>query len=235
MAVPLASQKTSTNNNNNDDDDMNSMEKSASSEIINNNAHKHRKKETFFNKLVSYLSVEYILLTILVPILSRRLYRLVILSFFGIIFLISLVSLQWLSTETSQRKMFPDDSFIIDFLDALESGFGDVTFAIIEIVVEDSDMSDDIERGKVTSMIDMFDNDFESNYGSLIGNVDQWLFDFEDWINSSLNESIASIENSSIFYDYLQTFANDSQFREWSDVIIYDNDENPSKIVATKV
>ena len=41
--------------------------------------------------------------------------------------------------------------------------------------------------------------------------------------------------DSTTYYDYLQIFANDTSNRAWDSEIVYDDDENPTKIVATRV
>ena len=187
-----------------------------------------------FDKWYSKISLEYILVHTLVPFLSNRLARIIIiLTFCGLLGL-SMYAFQFIDTETDTTKLVPDDSFIIDFLEALEAGYGKITFGTVDIIVENRDFSDETLRNQVLDMIDYFDNEFDSDYGTFIGDVNQWMYDYHDWLISDQNVTVDDLSQTE-YYIYLQEFTNNADYKEWESVIVYDDSENPTKIVATKV
>ena len=199
-------------------------------------ASKHDNEQSSSNiKFSQKMSIEYMLTHILVPLLSKRIFRIgIIVLFFGW-FAASIFSLQYLDTETDTMKLVPDDSFLVDFRNTLESGYGDVVFSRIEFVVENRDFSDETARNQVLTMFDTFETSFQSDYGSMIGEFLQWVDDFDVWIQSTFNISVDNIDDPSTYYQYLQIFANDTAFKQWDSEIIYDDDDIPTKIKATRV
>ena len=57
------------------------------------------------NNLLSKISMEYILINLLVPILIKRLYRIIIFCFFTTIFILSIISFRWIDTETDPTQL----------------------------------------------------------------------------------------------------------------------------------
>ena len=186
-------------------------------------------------KCVEKISMEYFLTCGLVPLLSKRWFRCVLFVLFALMLILSIISMQWIDTETDALTLVPDDSHIIDYDAAVEAGFGSVVFASVQFVVENRDFSEISTRDAVLSMADAFENDFESDSGTLLGEMTEWVVDFDIWMNNTFNISVDSVTDASEFYDYLQSFTNDSEHKEWDKYIIYDDDDNPTKVKATEV
>ena len=184
------------------------------------------------NNIFRFLSIEYLLIHTLVPILSKRVYRVIIYVIFGIFFILSILSLSSIDTETDLAKFVPDDSHIIDWLDSLHRGFGEIAFGTFDIVVENRDFSDEESRSDVIAMLDAFKT-FDSRKGFISPDILEWVTDFDLWINDTLDVSVNQVED--MYYDLLIEFLNETNYKRWDDVIIFDDDENPTKIVATKV
>ena len=183
-----------------------------------------------------FVSIEYILMNGLVPILSNRIARIVIYLCFGGIFAASLSSFSSVNTETDVTKLVPDDSHIIDYLDALHDAFGEISFANVEIIIENRDFSDSQTRDDVRNMIDEFDAPFTSDYGYFIGEISQWMTEFDDWIAQTFNDSNMTADDvEDEYYQLLQEFIDSEVGIQWKDKIIFDDDDNPTKIVATNV
>ena len=70
----------------------------------------------------------------------------------------------------------------------------------------------------------------------LAENVSHWLDDFEFYVGAEFNLTLDDISDSTDFYTYLQQFGNDTTygFAEWQVGIIYDDDEAPTKLEATR-
>ena len=170
-----------------------------------------------------------------VPILRKRLHRLIIIVVFIILVIVGSISIQWLSTESESTRFLPDDSFAITYLEDLDIVFPSSSRAEISIILEDIDISDETLRNNVYSMIDGFES-FSTDDAYVIGEVEQWLDDFSDYVNENYNNATLEDldDNSDEFYGALQAFANDSRYAQWRDELLYDDDENPSKIRATK-
>lgn len=186
------------------------------------------------NGIGQYFSFQVLIMKGLIPILGNKIGRIIIYVFFSVILIASAISLQWINTNADSTRLVPDDSFIIDFFDALDDGFGAVAFGEINFVIENRDFSDSTTMTQVHNMINAFETNFSSKYCAVVGDISQWLTDFEEWVENSTNVDIYSID-SATYYDYLQIFANDSENRAWDSEIVYDNDEQPTKIVATRV
>ena len=180
------------------------------------------------------LTAEYFLTWTVVPLLANRIFRVVMIVLFAGMLALSIVSLQWLNTETDLGSFVPDDSFVLDYLDALNDGFGTVSsFSTLFLVVENRDFSEAQTRAEVWDMIASFEAPFESDYATTIGDVTEWMGDFEDWINQTYGVSVGAVAQDGNYYEYLQLFTNTSG-REWADDIVLDDEENPSKIEATR-
>ena len=192
--------------------------------------------QTSRHACLSKLSLEYVLIRGLVPILTKRIYRWIIIALFLIIFIVSIISLRWLDTESDPSNLVPDDSFTLDFLDVVEDAFGEFTFfGPVDFIVLNRDFSEETTRDDVITMINTFENSFTSQYGAIVGDLTQWVEPFDSWLNNTHGISVNDIDSSAEYYDYLQQFANDTEYKEWDSVIVYDDSDEPTKIQATKV
>ena len=183
-----------------------------------------------------FFSMEYVLIHTLVPILSKRVYRIIIYVIFGIVFILSILSFSTLDTETDVTKLIPDDSHIVDFIEVLEGGWGSISFATCDIVIRNRDFSDAQTRSDVWAMVDEIDNNFYSPYADFTTPVSEWMTDFDDWLALTFNDSNITVDDvEDQYYQLLQEFVDDEDYRQWKDQIVFDDDDNPTKIVATKV
>ena len=183
-----------------------------------------------------FFSMEYILIQTLVPILTKRSSRMVIYAIFIILFILSILSFSTLDTETDVTKLIPDDSHIVDFIKMSNGGWGAIAFGAIEIVVTNRDFSDAQTRNDVWSMVDEIDYNFESPDATFITPVSEWMTDFDIWIAQTFNDSNLTVDDvEDEYYQLLQQFVDDQDYRRWKDKIVFDNIDNPTKIVATRV
>ena len=168
----------------------------------------------------------------IIPLLSTRLHRVIVIIIFIIILILSIVSLSSLDTTSDTSRLVPDDSYAIDYFDEYDDGFGDQFLITFQIIIEDQDFSDPIIRNNTKNMFNEIEL-YRDGESYAIGEVDNWLEPFEEYISDTVGLDIDSLDQTE-FYNHLQTFANVSSYAEWEDEIIYDDDDNPTKIVATK-
>ena len=202
------------------------------------------KKKFSVECLREYTSVLGLVTKIVIPSLSKRIYRFGIAFGFIIIFVLSLVGLQFLKVESDSSRLVPDTSYVIDYLDLSDDAFESSSIVVVDIVLNDLDFSEKEIRDAIFSMItdiETFDKEYKDNGDTetafIIGNIDEWLTDFVQFINdTNYNESGITIDDldSTEFYQQLKVFANTTQYVEWANEIIYDDYDNPTKISATR-
>ena len=233
----ITTNTTTTNNNNNNknnDNDNNiiapTMTDTISIDNTDNSTNRNRNRNTNTkDAFLAKIKIEYVLTHYLVPILSRRLYRWIIIIIFLLLFTMSIISLQWLKTETDVTTLVPDDSFVLDYIDLQGKGFGAVTFSTLRFIIENRDFSENKTQIQVGDMIDIFENNFTSDIGEIYGSMSQWVDDFDMWLDDNHNitaKDIAILGDSEMYYDYLQSFANDSDYKTWDSEILYNYDDN---------
>ena len=187
------------------------------------------------------ISMTYLIENRLTRLLSRRLNRVIIICLFVLIFGCSLISFNYLKIESDVGQFLPDDSYILDYRNEYSDAFGSSLRSLFTIIILNQDFSNITVRNNIKMMIaDLEDfNDNDESY--LVGDVTNWLTDFETYINDTLNSvndtnvnTIDSITNRDEFYYYLKEFANTSEYGEWYKNIVYDNYKDPNYIKATK-
>ena len=76
-------------------------------------------------------------------------------------------------------------------------------------------------------------------HGFLADSITQWVDSFDLWLFVKYNiSSVDNITDSAMYYEFLKEFTNDTAYpinKQWQSLIVYDNAQNPSTIVATKV
>ena len=77
---------------------------------------------TLTSRITKYLRVLSFRQYIIISLLSKRMYRLLLILLFTILFivLISLISSQWLNVESDNKRLVPCDSYTMDYLDTQE-------------------------------------------------------------------------------------------------------------------
>ena len=113
------------------------------------------KELKWYNKI----SVHYIVTHHVVWLLSKRIYRLIIIFVFCGLFALSLVSLQWLNTDSDISRFVPDDSYVLDYLHEYDNAYGR-TLTPMWLIVLDEDFSDPTVRDNMYNMFNDF-NTFE--------------------------------------------------------------------------
>ena len=207
----------------------------------------HNEETTRTTKLGSYLqyfSIRYLLSNVLANLLSRAICRIITIVVFIGVFASSVISVQWISTDSNVASVVPDDSYVLKFIDALEAGFGDIVFGKFYITIENTDFSNETEQVNILTMIEDFegfDNNnnnltFDSKYATVVGSLSQWLDSFLTWQELVYNLNDSDIIDS-LFYEHLTQFTNDTiyHFKQWKDLIIYDKTGGEiSEIKATR-
>ena len=192
------------------------------------------KPEAKTNVVFQKLTVEYFLNHVLVPLLSNRMFRFSVIFVFAAALAGSIVSLQWLDTQSDLGKLVPDDSFILDYADA-QGAFGTIRSAdTISLVIENRDFSQKQTRQQVFDLIDAFEAPLESKYVRIVGDVRQWVDPFEDWVEQVYNLSVSQLTGEDLYYSLLREFTHTAG-REWEGSIVFNDDFEPKKIAATRV
>ena len=179
--------------------------------------------------------VSTILKTCVVPLLSNQIYRIIIIVVFSGLGVASVISLSYLDTTSDTTRLVPDDSYLVTYLDEYEDAFSGEAFAEISVILENLDFSDSDVRSNIHSLLDDYNN-YTSNIARIVGTVDNWLDSFEEFIYNTINLTENEFDQLSQddFYVYLKLFADDTDYAEWDDEIIYDDFDNPTQIDATK-
>ena len=202
-------------------------------------------------------SMEYAMINGLVPLLNKRWFRICIFLLFGTILVLSIISLSWINTETDVNKLLPDDSFLLDFINAQIDGFGRIIFTTVYFIIKNSDFSDINTHSRIINMMNTFENNFDSKYGEIVSSMNNWIDEFDIWLSSSssssnyynqtddgisgfngINELVYNGTKSE-YYDLLDEFINTTyDGRVWNEYIkynYYDNNNGSIKnILATR-
>ena len=191
---------------------------------------------TLTSRITKYLSVLSFIRYIVIPVLSKRLYRVLLILLFLTLFAASIISLKWLNVESDNKRLVPGDSYTIDYLDAQEAAYGESTIDVVELIINNADWSNKDTRNNIHSIITSVENYQDGSDVFAIGDTRQWLSDFELFINQTISGGVTTIDdlNRTQFYKYLQVFANTTEYIEWANEILYDNNDYPTKIKSTK-
>ncbi len=166
--------------------------------------------------------------SLILPILNNRIGRWSIILVFIGLSIGGMISLDYVNTNASLAKLVPDDSYVLDFLDARTNAFKNLIPDAMGVFPKNIDFSDKNEREKVYNMVEGLENMKDS-----IGTMTNFLEDFEDWYLGYANESIDNIEDSPQFYSFLKNFSSNSTHGKWGNKIIYDDFENPTMVYIT--
>ena len=168
-------------------------------------------------------SLEYILDKTLIKCLSNKIWRRLIIVIIVATWILSILATVSQRIGTDPKDIYPSDSYVYEYYTEKEKAFGVYDVSQVSIVYHNKDISDKTVRDDISLM---FYEYFKLPY--TIG-VSEWLSDFTTYIQIERNKSIDNIDPNNI-YNYLTIFANDTQYKEWNDEIILNNDINPSII-----
>ena len=184
---------------------------------------------------------------IIIPLLSRRIFRLFIILIFVAACGFSIYALKFIDSSSDNSNYAPDDSFSLDYLEESEKAFKDEALSKGYIIMLNENFADDIIRNHSLTFINEFeDRNYSGNAdGHIIGKVNHWLYEFESYLNDTYNISsykeFSKFYNESTFYYYLQEFANNSNletdYKQWQTEIKYgdyDDNGNPTIVKATR-
>ena len=93
----------------------------------------------------------------------------------------------------------------------------------------DTDFSDAAVRTQVYGLMNKVENETR-----VVGEVDNWLEPFTTYLTDEKGVNIDDITDSTEFYGYLKEFEEDSDFDHWDEELVFDSDDNPTSIRATK-
>eukprot|EP01084_Bolivina_argentea_P008425 15778_1 len=189
-------------------------------ENVNNNDDK---------KCTNKFKMEYFTNKCIIPILSKTLFRWIIIILFFIILGGSIFAYFNLSTESDDTKIVPDDSYVLDYIEILKDNFGTSRVHDLNIIILNQDISRKEERDDIYGMINALEQESDA-----IGHVQQWLTPFTDWMKMNKNVTNVNDLSRTIFYSYLQQFANDTTYTAWDSEIIYNDFHTPTEIKATR-
>eukprot|EP01084_Bolivina_argentea_P008427 15780_1 len=193
--------------------------------------HNHNVSDNDNNKQVNNnkFTMKYLIEISVIPLLSQRIYRRIIIIIFMIIFGFSCYTTQYLSTDTDVTKFVPDDSYFLDFINKIDDKFGQQIVSEVQIIIRHQDFSNKTIRDNIYSLIAAIESE-----DNCIGQVEHWLDAFNVWVYNNKNGTILdNIIDSETYYKYLKQFTNDSLFARWHSEIIY-IDNNMHMIKATR-
>eukprot|EP01084_Bolivina_argentea_P008422 15774_1 len=173
--------------------------------------------------------IQHVMDSYIVPMLSKRICRVLTIILFVIFSGVSIYLSSNLKTESDITKVLPDDSYVLDYLETIEQNFGTSTVNELNIIVENEDMSNEQVRDQLFTLFNALEKE-----PSAIGTVKQWLYPFTEWVVSNKNKSSLDALSKTMFYQYLQQFANDSTNAVWNSEIIYNDASTPTMIAATR-
>jgi len=165
--------------------------------------------------------------SLMVKLLHFRPVRWLIVVVFLVAAFVSVSNVNNIDTASKWSEMVPDDSNIIEYYDALAVGFNDQSIVELQIIIQDTDFSNNGKRYSVLRFI----QDIENQTQFIAQN--NWLQPFIDWLSIAYQIDVSTL-NSNQFYDYLQEFAhNDTAVH--SDIVYKENSfGNITEIEATR-
>ncbi len=99
-------------------------------------------------------NARYLLVEIVVPIVENRVFRWIIIIFFAVLASLGIYSVESLSTISDVDALVPDDSYLLDFVDALRAlTTEEVIPGNLEVIGKNIDFSDFGERNRAYEMI----------------------------------------------------------------------------------
>ena len=99
----------------------------------------------------------------------------------------------------------------------------------IQLILVNMDLSQKTVRTQVYGLMDRIENLTKTE-----GQVENWLEPFTQYLTDEKGKNIDDITDSTEFYGYLKDFEEDSDFDHWDEELVFDDDDNPTEIVATK-
>ena len=109
-------------------------------------------------KCVDKCNAEYLMKTTLIPLLSRRIFRIIIILCFIASLGGSLYVIQFINTVSDASKLVPDDSYVIDYIDKIRDIYTGTVVDELQIIVQNQDFSKTAVRNNIINMM----NDMES-------------------------------------------------------------------------
>ena len=182
------------------------------------NSRMHSLQFSFSDSGDSWLSA------VLLPVMTRRMSRLLIIILFLCTLSGSIYVLPVITKSSDPESYVPDDSVIIDFVDTQDAVWSGAKIIEQDIIIKNQDFSDIAVRDNVHRLI----SDLESQDNAL-GPVTNWLDEFAFFLKESRQEM--DTMNASQFYSELQSFSNGTR---WETEIIYDDPRNPTAIKMTR-
>ena len=121
-----------------------------------------------------------ILSKVLLPVMTRRIPRLLIITLFLCTLSASIYVIPSIRTESVAQNYVPDDSMILDFLETLDRVYSGDYVRGLDVVIKDQDFSDIAVRDTVYGLM----ADLEAQDDAL-GAVSNWLDEFELFLNET--------------------------------------------------
>ena len=184
----------------------------------------HSASSAIISPTVRSLETTSNLSKVLLPVMTKRVPRLLIILLFLCTLFGSIYVIPSVRTESVITNYYPDDSIVIEFLRQLDVQWDGFRTNELDVVIKNQDFSNIAVRDAVHELV----ADLES-HDDAFGAVLNWLDEFEAFVRD-IGRDIDNM-NSSEFYRELQLFSNGTS---WESEIIYDDPQNPTQIDLTR-
>eukprot|EP01084_Bolivina_argentea_P167971 291400_1 len=121
-------------------------------------------------------------------------------------YVLPIYSILFIKTDSDATKLVLDDSFVLNYIEQINE---------LQIIIHNKDFSDINIRNKIYQLLIDMEN-----------KTDNWLYEFELWLQNKNKININEIDSPSEFYFQLQISTNQSSL--YNSEIIYDNILNPT-------
>ena len=162
-----------------------------------------------------------IFLNTMLAVLTKNFIRIIIIIVTFLVCAASICGLLNVEADINLNTLFPDDSFLLDYFNVLDTMFPSKFVSQTYFMIKDIDLYDDAERNELYDYIDNLDNMTDI----AITNVDHWLDEYDLWLMQTINETIDDFDMKQTFYDYLIQFTDDGAHRKWKSEIVYKYNE----------
>eukprot|EP01083_Nonionella_stella_P140366 430310_1 len=179
--------------------------------------------------LSPFCSLNGILERSLIKLLSSLAGRMCVIVLFIMVTAVSGYVASKVKSTSDPTMLIPDDSYLKPFYRLSEDGWPGLQPKEIQIVLVDVDFSDAVTRKQVYDLMDKVENET-----AVVGEVENWLEPFTTYLTDTKAVDIDSIDDKFTFYSYLKEFEDASNFNHWSDELVFDDDDNPTQITATR-
>jgi len=170
-------------------------------------------------------NADCVLTTLLLPLFKHRVVRWLIMLCFCATLIASVLLIGELSTDDDPRRLVPDDSYVLEFINRLDAGFDGESIDTLQIVVLNVDFANATQRAQVAAML----NALESAEHA-VSLVDDWIREYREWLWQQHLLDLDALPSSE-FYAWLQVFTNASR---WQSEIVFDSVLEPQFVKHTR-